>query len=337
MNPGRVFAIVVLLMTHHLSTHAQDKRAEPPLDPQSQAFIAASALQNTPRWDEISIEDARRGFNGLQQLFGSGPLEVNTVNQKLDSRIPVRIYKPAVSRADDPLLPVVVFFHGGGWVLGNLETHDALCRRLCHESKCAVVSVDYRLAPEHPFPAPLDDCYNATAYVSEHAKELGVDASKLVVAGDSAGGNLAAAVAIRARDKSGPKILAQILIYPVLDDRCESTSYKAYATKHGLSRDDMLWFWKQYTGGKSHGAYTSPAAVHSAEGLPKAFLVTAQYDVLRDEGEAYADKLRTAGVEVEMHRYEGMLHGFIHFANAFDKSKEATTEIAKKIKDFVSR
>jgi acetyl esterase len=329
-----IVSIVFLVVPLVDSLVAQDAQKVAPLDPQSQAFIAKSASQDNPGLAAIKIQDARKGFNGLQELFGTGPSDVSSTDQKLDGRIPVRVYKPSTAN-DSDLLPVVLFFHGGGWVLGNLETHDALCRKLCDKSGFAVISVDYRLAPEHPFPAALDDCYDAAVFVSEHGQAMGVDGSKIVVAGDSAGGNLAAAVAIKARNTSQPKILAQVLIYPVLDDRCESRSYESFAKGFGLTRDDMRWFWKQYAGDQPTGVYASPVKAESLAGLPKTILLTAQYDVLHDEGEAFAEKLRQDGVEVESRCYDGMLHGFIHFATAFDKSQEAIDDLAAKIKDSV--
>jgi acetyl esterase len=326
------FIGLAMMFTSSQTAHTQEKTREPDLDPQAVAFIKFASSQPRPSWEELGPDRAREGFNGLTDLFGSGPTEVAATDQKFDGRIPVRIYRPEAS--DTTTVPVIVYFHGGGWVLGNLDTHDALCRRLCQESHCAVVAVDYRLAPENPFPAPLDDCFDATKFVADHADQLKFDRTKLVVAGDSAGGNLAAAVALKARDKSGPRILAQVLIYPALDSRCNSTSYEAYAKDHGLSRADMQWFWQQYTQGKGPGtqsSYAEPAYATSLKELPQTLIVTAQYDVLRAEAETYAEKLKQAGVSVELIRYDGMIHGFIHFMAAFDKGRTATSDIASKI------
>jgi acetyl esterase len=241
----------------------------------------------------------------------------------------VRVYR---REAEVETPPVVLFFHGGGWVLGDLDTHDALCRRLCSLAQCVVVSVDYRRAPEHRFPAALDDCYDAVEYVGAHGDRLRVDATRLIVAGDSAGGNLAAAVAIKARNESGPKILAQVLIYPVLDQRCDTPSYQSLAEGYGLTRDDMKWFWAQYAGDVAGGVYLSPSEVDSPRGLPSTIVITAQYDVLRDEAETFAQRLKAADVNVNHRRYEGAIHGFVHFAGAMDIGHRATKEIARDIR-----
>ncbi len=310
---------------------AQDKQPieKPLLDAQCQAFVKASSEQPQTDWDAIAPSDARKGFAGLTLLFGTGPAHVRTEDRKIVSTIPVRIYKPASNKDLATVLPVVVYFHGGGWVLGDIDTHDALCRRLCDESGCAIVSVAYRLAPEHAFPAPFDDCYAATEYIFSHAEEFHVDPNRLLVAGDSAGGNLAAAVAIKARNTKGPMIHAQVLIYPVLDSDCSSPSYASFAKGYGLTKEDMLWFWKAYLGEKKIGAYSAPIKAHSFTSLPKTLIITAQCDVLRDEGEQYAAKLESAGVAVTHRRYDGVIHGFVHFSGAIDAGKRATTEIAK--------
>jgi len=223
----------------------------------------------------------------------------------------------------------------GGWVLGNLETHDALCRRLCHQAQIAVLSVDYRLSPEHPYPAPLDDCYAVTKYVSERGSELNVDVERVIVAGDSAGGTLAMAVAVKARNTHGPKIVGQVLIYPALDNRCDSDSYTSFAEGYGLTRADMQWFWQQYLADHNAGVYAVPAKAQSLTGLPPTTIVLAGYDVLRDEGDRLATALEKAGVPIKVHRYDDMIHGFVHFAGAFDRGHHATQAVCQDIQAYL--
>ncbi len=219
----------------------------------------------------------------------------------------IRLYRPS----DVPNLPVLVWFHGGGWVLGNLDNGDFPCRQLANDAHCVVVSVDYRLAPEDRFPAAIDDCLAATQWVALAAQELGVDAERIAVAGDSAGGNLAACVAYRARTE-GPKLVYQLLIYPVTDADFARPSYVAYSTGYRLTLDDMQWFWDCYTPELVDRCDPGVAPVHAADlaGLPPAHVITAEFDPLRDEGEAYAAALQAAGVPTEAIRYDGLIHGF---------------------------
>jgi acetyl esterase len=301
----------------------------PPVDPQCQAFLDVIKVAGGPSWEEMGVAQSRLTFDALDAVFGTGPADVQATDLKIDGRIPIRVYR---RDAEVETSPVLVFFHGGGWVLGNLNTHDALCRRLCSQAQCVVVSVDYRLAPEHVFPAALDDCYAAVGYVASQGNELRIDPTRLIVAGDSAGGNLAAAVAIKARNESDTKILAQVLIYPVLDRGCDSASYQSLAEGYGLTRDDMKWFWRQYAGDAESGVYLSPSQADSLRGLPPTVVITAQYDVLRDEGEAFAQQLSAAGVNVDHRRYDGAIHGFVHFAGAMDIGMRATKEIAQDIR-----
>jgi acetyl esterase len=309
-------------------------KAQPPLDSQCAAFLKGIADQGLPGWEAMSPVESRKVFSSLDQLFGTGPSEVLVEDKVMEAGFPLRIYRQSTTNAPK-MLPVVMYFHGGGWVLGDIQTHDALCRRLCYFAKCAVVSVGYRLAPEHPFPIPFDDCYSATKYIESHAKELGMDSSRLVVAGDSAGGTLAAAVALRSRNSMGPRIQAQVLIYPALNPECDSSSYRDFGEGFGLSKASMQWFWKQYLGGgREVNSYAAPSTASSLAGLPRTILVTAQYDILRAESEEFAAKLRAAGVTVDHQHYDGMIHGFVHFAGAFDKGQQATLEIANSLREL---
>ena len=242
-----------------------------------------------------------------------------------DGRIPVRIYTPDVR----PPLAVEVYFHGGGWVVGDLDSHDHVCRAIANRAGCVVVSVDYRLAPEARFPAALDDAYAATRWVSEHADELGVDANRLAVAGDSAGGNLAAAVTLRARDRGAPPIALQVLVYPVTDGGCDTGSYEEFADGFSLARADMQWFWDHYLGDQDRlQPLASPLRAADLRGLPPALVITAGNDPLRDEGEAYAARLRDAGVPTTLARYDGVIHGFFGMFGVVDESEQAIDQVA---------
>jgi acetyl esterase len=209
-------------------------------------------------------------------------------------------------------LPVVVYFHGGGWVIGDLEVVDQPCRQLASAAGAIVVSVDYRLAPEHRYPAAFEDSYAATVWVGAHAAEIGGDPARLAVAGDSAGGNLAAAVALAARDRGGPELAAQLLIYPVTDFNFGTASYHDNREGYLLTKGSMQWFWAHYLGAQDldKDPYACPLRADSLAGLPPAYVATSEYDPLRDEGEAYARRLEEAGVAVTAKRFDGMLHGF---------------------------
>jgi acetyl esterase len=245
--------------------------------------------------------------------------------------IGVRIYRP---RVGDAVLPVVVFFHGGGFVVCTLETHDPYCRALSAEAGVMVVSVDYRLAPEHKFPAAVEDCVAATEWVLAHSEELGGSGSQVFVAGDSAGGTLAAVVALLLRDKGVSGLAGQILLYPVTAHYDPPTaSYLEMAEGYGLTRKGMMWFWDHYLKDKSDIAdfRAAPLRAASLRGLPRAFVVTAEYDVLRDEGQAYAKRLEEAGVEVTHMFVPGMNHGFACSMNEFPflaQAKELLRRVA---------
>jgi acetyl esterase len=247
--------------------------------------------------------------------------------------IGVRVYRPPVGDAG---LPVVVFFHGGGFVVCTLETHDPYCRALSAEAGVMVVSVDYRLAPEHKFPAGLEDCLAATEWVLAHAGELG--ASRVLVAGDSAGGTMAAVVALLLRDKGVAGVAGQILIYPVTAHYDPPTaSYLEMAEGYGLTRKGMMWFWDHYLKDKSEAAdfRAAPLLAASLRGLPRAFVVTAEYDVLRDEGQAYARRLEEAGVDVTHVFVEGMNHGFACSMNEFPFLPQAK-DVLRKVAEWIA-
>jgi acetyl esterase len=235
---------------------------------------------------------------------------------------------------------VLVYFHGGGWVLGDLESHDRVCRALANQAGCVVVSIDYRLAPEHVFPAGAEDCYAATKWVSENAASVNGDATRLAVGGDSAGGNLAAVVSMMARDRGGPAINFQLLLYPVTDCALDTPSQKEFAADgYVLSRADMEWFWKNYadTAAEKNNPYACPLRAKDLKSLPPALVLTASHDPLRDEGERFAGRLIAAGVPVVCTRYEGVTHGFVSFADALDKGKEGQRQAADALKAAFAR
>lgn len=303
-----------------------------PLHPQSQEFLASVAAENRPAWSDLPLSVARTMFLefGKQRADGHGPDLLSVVDREIADGLRVRIYRPTF---ESGLIPIV-YFHGGGWVLGDLNSHDVVCRMLAAESKSVVISVDYRLAPESPFPAAVDDCYRAVRYVAENAVELNVDATRQTVAGDSAGGNLAAAVSIRARDENGPSIWRQVLIYPVIAPNFHSDSYNAFAEGYGLTRDTMKFFWKAYVGQDlSNVPPLADLSQVDLTGLPPALVLLATHDVLYDEGLAFANRLAEHGVLVTRMDYKGMLHGFVHFARLFDEGRRAIADIAGALRD----
>ena len=240
----------------------------------------------------------------------TNPAAVEEIVVKGPNRwIPARIYRPPLPAP----LPVVVNFHGGGWVLGTLDMDDLRCHHLAMNSGCAVVSVDYCLAPEHPFPEPLEECYAAIVWVADNAEKLGLDRNRLAVSGGSAGGNLAAAVALVARDRCGPAIRFQLLNYPAVDTDVTRPSYRENGEGYGLTTESMKWFFDQYLPipGTRFDPYAMPIHERDLSGLPPGLVITAEYDVLRDEGEAYAMALRAAGNDVSFIRYDGVPHGFL--------------------------
>ncbi len=240
-----------------------------------------------------------------------------------DEDLALRVYQPDGDRRRGAL----VYFHGGGWVIGDLDSHDETCRRLCQGAGVTVIAVHYRRAPETTYPGAVEDCYAATRWVAEHAAELGVDASRIAVGGDSAGGNLAAAVALMARDRGGPALCFQLLIYPVTAADFSTASYAENGTGYLLSRRGMEWFWDQYVPDlkQRHEPYAAPLQ-GSLENLPPALVQTAEFDPLRDEGEAFARALKQAGVDTRLTRYDGLIHGFFGMQDAVAAARPALDE-----------
>ncbi|HLI06994.1 MAG TPA: alpha/beta hydrolase [Ktedonobacteraceae bacterium] len=298
-----------------------------PLDPQIQAYLDQMAAMNMPPIHTLTPEQVRMGIAMQLAMENIEPEQVARVENRTipgpAGEIPVRIYTP---QGNGPF-PALVFFHGGGWVICNLDTHDGICRSLANGAGCVVVSVDYRLAPEHKFPAAPEDCYAATQWVAQNAAELNVDASHIAIGGDSAGGNLTAVVAQMARDRGGPHLVFQLLIYPATDFRMNTVSIEENATGYFLTKDDMIWFTNHYLNSEEDktNPLASPLLASDLSGLPPALIITAQYDPLRDEGELYGQKLREAGVPVTISRYEGVIHGFFGSIPS-DRGKQAEAE-----------
>ena len=313
--------------------------AEP--HPQAKAVLDAVESSPMPPTYALSVESARAV---LEEFFGNeDPRPLGDVSEFAiegpGGAIPLRVYQPPTP---DPH-PAVVFFHGGGWVIGSLDTHDNICRWLCDEADCTVVSVDYRLAPEHPFPAAVEDCYAATAWVDAYGEKLGIDTDRIAVAGDSAGGNLSAAVTLLARDERGvaahrrtaptvPDVAYQALLYPAVASPVlqEFDSQTENAEGYFLEWESVRWFYERYLPEPTHrrNEYAAPLLADDLSGLPPASVVTAGFDPLRDEGLAYADRLAAAGADVEHHHYEGMIHGFSSLPEMMDAAGDSLDAVA---------
>ena len=308
-----------------------------PLHPQTQGLVDAMARMNLIPPDKLSVEQAREQFRRSRVPFVA-PAEA--VDSAKDATIPgpggglrIRMYRPLGSRSDE-LLPGLVYFHGGGWVFGDLDSHDPLCRELCNLARCAVVAVDYRLAPENRFPAAVEDAICAIRYVAQHAIALGIDGARLAAGGDSAGGNLAAVAALTFRDQGGPELKLQLLIYPVTDFSMEAPSYTRIANGFTFSKERMSYFRGLYLRGPEDAANwrASPLKAKDLSRLPSALLIAAGHDPLVDEGKAYADRLAAAGVPVTYTCYDGVVHGFVSMAGAIDAGHTAIAEAATALK-----
>jgi len=299
-----------------------------PVDSQTQALLDQLVSLGGQPLSAMSVADARRMMEMMSAVRGAQVEVASAVDRSIpgpQGEIPLRIYTPTGSAP----FPILVYFHGGGWVLGSLETHDGVCRSLAAGAGCIVVSVDYRLAPEHRYPAAPDDCYAATQWVHAHASELGGDAKRIAIGGDSAGGNLTAVVAQMAHDRGAPPLVFQLLIYPATDARYDTPSYRDNASGYLLTTDDMRWFWDHYLGDapeRRDEPYASPLRAKSLTGLPPALVITAEFDPLRDEGEAYAARLKQAGVPTRATRYDGTIHGFFGMGAMIDKANDAVKE-----------
>ena len=309
-----------------------------PLTAETMAILKARAEAGAPEFHELTPQQARETFAQMRALLSGEPEAVARVEDRRIpgpvGDIPIRVYQPAGAGP----FPVLVYLHGGGWVIGDIETHDGPCRSLTNLSGCCVVSVDYRLAPDARYPAAADDCYAATVWVADNAGELRVDASRVAVGGVSAGGNLAAVVSLMARDKGRPEIRSQVLMNPVTDFSFETASYKEHGEGLDLSEASMRWFWDCYLESPDHGSqpYASPLRADDLQGLPRALVITSEYDPLRDEGEAYGEGLRAAGVPTTITRYEGVLHGFVGQAPDVPEGRQALEQIGRELRDALA-
>jgi acetyl esterase len=307
-----------------------------PLDPTLQMMLdnAKQSGRSTSLRDG-TVEEARLGYEMLSNFGGDAPDLAADVDRTIPGPagdIPIRVYTPL---GEGPF-PILVFFHGGGFTIGSINSHDPVARQLAAQTDAVVVSVDYRLAPENAFPAGVDDAFAATRWVAEHAAELNGDPNRIAVCGDSAGGNLSAVVSLLARDAGGPAICFQALIYPATDARGGYASLVENGEGLFLTADTMAWFQEQYLGSNEEAREdirVSPLLAHDLSGLPPAFILTAEYDPLRDEGEAYGDALRAAGNSVTVKRYDGMAHIFIQLAGVLEGGRTAITDVAGALRD----
>jgi acetyl esterase len=299
-----------------------------PLDPQARTVLDTLAALGAPPLGTVSAAEARIAMAARPLPPGApvAKVEDRTIPGP-DGEIPIRIYTP---EGEAPF-PVLVWFHGGGWVLGTLDSSDHTCRELSNTAGCIVVSVDYRLAPEHKFPACPDDCESAYQWVLANATTFGGDPRRVAVGGDSAGGNLAAVVTLRAKERGDTLPVFQLLVYPVVDYDFDRPSYQENADGYMLTTISMRWFWDQYVNQPEDMAHphASPMYATDLSGLPPALIITAEFDPLRDEGEAYGARLREAGVDVQITRYDGMIHGFFGMFPMIDKGKDAIRQASQ--------
>jgi len=307
------------------------------LHPQAQAWLDFLKARNVPPTHTLSVADARSLYRDRRSVTQPAPPEVGLVRElKADGpqgAIPVRLYRPAGSAASTRL-PVLVYYHGGGWVIGDLETHDTLCRELANGAGCAVVAVDYRLGPESRFPAAVDDCIAATRWVRTNAADLGIDPALLAVGGDSAGGNLAAVVSITLRDAGDPPIALQLLIYPGTDMRRTAPSHTSNGQGYVLTSDTITYFHDHYIDDAAHDLdwRASPLLHPDLSRLPPAFVLTAGFDPLRDEGLAYADALGAAGNATTYVCFDRQIHGFILMGKVLDEAHAAVALCASELR-----
>ena len=302
------------------------------LPPEVRALLEAMDAQGAAPLESLDPVMARAGRLEPMKALGGEPDVLGRVEDLSvpgpGGNVPIRVY----ASEQGGIRPALIYFHGGGFVFGNLDTHDAACRAIAKESGAVVISVDYRLAPEHKFPAAVEDSYAATIWVRQNAAKLGIDPECISLGGDSAGGNLATVVAIRCRDAGGPALASQVLIYPVTDvSSFDTDSHRDFAEGYFLTRAAMNWFTGHYvpSADLTRHPEVSPLLAPDVSGLPPALVITAEFDPLRDEGEAYAQRLRQAGVPVTVSRYPGMIHGFVSMRGVLAGGRQAIQEVAE--------
>lgn len=310
------------------------------LNPQTQAIldaIEAAEAAGRPKVETLSPDEARQMFIDTRGAVTPDPQDVAMVRDIMvpgpGGDIPVRYYRPMGSE-EGQRLPVLIYFHGGGWVIGDIETHDVICRMAANEGGFAVFNVDYRLAPEHKYPAALEDAFAVVEWTCHGAAGMAIDKSRIAVAGDSAGGTLSATCALMARD-AGYDIAIQALIYPATEMNRNSESHKLFADGYMLTAVSQTWFHDHYFNSDDEKVdwRASPILAEDLSGQAPAFVLTCGYDPLRDEGKAYADRLAAAGVPVTYHCYEGQIHGFITMGRAIDEANQAIAEMAQRVKE----
>ncbi len=302
--------------------------------PQVLQLLERAAKSPLPLYHTVSPHLARRLYRDTRCVLAPRPPEVSETRLLVAANsIALRAYRPLGTPADEAL-PALVYFHGGGWVIGDLDTHDVLCRQMANGARCAVFAVDYRLAPEHAFPAAVEDCIVATRWIATQARALNVDPARIAVGGDSAGGNLATVVALDARDNAGPALRYQLLIYPATDQRCGFASHQRNGEGYLLTRQSIAYFRGHYLP-RTHDWLdwrASPLLAPRLAGLPPAFVLTAGFDPLLDEGRAYAERLAKEDVEVAYREYADMVHGFILFGGALQTANAAVEECCRRLR-----
>jgi acetyl esterase len=319
-------------------THATDTHGNPymALDPVLKGFLDQMAAVPGPKMWEQTPAEGRAAFTALIQLVGAKDVPIGKAEDVSATgphgEIPVRIYTPVAAGAEP--LPVLIYFHGGGFVIGDLDSHDGLCRLFANDAGCRVVAVHYRMGPEHKYPAAVDDAYAAVVWVAANAKRLGIDPNRIAVGGDSAGGALAAIVAQMAKEKGGPKIILQMLLFPVTQIGGETRSLIEFAAGYFLERKTLDWFFGNYLpkGADTRDPRISPLNAKSLSGLPQAYVMLGGYDPLHDEGAQYAEKLRAAGVKVDVADYGDMVHCFIYLQAMLPQARGAVAKAASALK-----
>jgi len=304
-----------------------------PLDPLAQAFLDQLAAQPTPKLWEMPPTVARLAFAAMMNFVGPKDVPIGKIeNISMPGDIALRVYTPVAAGGE--ALPAIVFFHGGGFTIGDLDTHDGICRILAAESGARVIAVNYRLAPEHKFPTAMDDAFAAVNWIEKNASALGVDANRIVVAGDSAGGTLSAVVCQLAKEKGGPKIAYQLLMFPGTQIGGLFASLREFAVGYMLEKRSIDWFYGNFipSGTDPLDPRHSPLLAKDVTGLPPAYVMLGGCDPLHDEGLAYADKLRAANVPVTVADYPGMLHSFIYFQAVLPQAHEALAKAAKALR-----
>ena len=312
-----------------------------PLDPKVFQFIQEVTDSGAKDYEELSPVESRRlemneltknratrvleGVAGIEHSFIPGPT----------ADLPIRIYRPLHSEVTE-LQPAIIFIHGSGWVVSNIETNDHFSRALANRTGSVVIAINYQKAPEHKFPAPMDDCYASTLWIFEHAKYLGLDANRIGILGDSAGGNLAAAVTLRLRDENGPKLAYQVLVYPAVQYGWDTPSAQTHAEGYLLQRASMQYYWGHYlrSDADALNPYCSPLNAQSHKNLPATFIYTAEFDPLCDDGYLYARELESCGVSVKYHCFDGVIHGFIKMLGVFDQADEFLDELKQDLLEF---